>query len=80
MEELPHTALGALVELFRANRHAELEATALDLAAKYPRSARLLHLLAASRLTRGLSAEAPKHCERPIGSGQTTRRSKISSA
>ena len=58
MGELPRAALVSLVELFKSNRHAELESAALRMAAQYPQSAGVRHLLAASRLSRGLNAEA----------------------
>lgn len=59
MTEYPSRAeLVSLVDLFNANRHGELEPAALRMAAQYPRSAKVLHLLGASRLSRGLTAEA----------------------
>ena len=54
----PRDALLALIGLFRAGRHAELESAAARMAQQYPRTAKALHLLGASRLSRGLNAEA----------------------
>ena len=56
--EPPPAALASLIELFKAGRHSELESRALGMAAQYARSAKVLHLLGASRLTRDLNAEA----------------------
>jgi tetratricopeptide (TPR) repeat protein len=56
--EPPRAVLVSLIELFKAGRHAELESIASGLAAKYLGSAKVRHLLGASRLSRSLNAEA----------------------
>ena len=56
--EPPAPSLTALVNLFNAKMHTELEAEALRMCERYPQSTRLMHLLGASRLARGLNAEA----------------------
>ena len=56
--EPPREVLLSLVALYNAGRHVELESAALRASAQYPRSARPLQLIGASRLSRGLAAEA----------------------
>ncbi|MBK9243865.1 MAG: tetratricopeptide repeat protein [Burkholderiales bacterium] len=56
--EPPREALLSLLALYNAGRHAELEPATLRTAAQYPRSAKPLHLLGASRLSRGQTAGA----------------------
>ncbi len=58
MDEPSREVLMSLVALYNAGRHDELEAAAVRTVAQYPRSARPLHLLGASHLSRGRHAEA----------------------
>ena len=51
--EPPRESLVSLVALYNGGRHEELETAALELAAQFPRSAKVMQLLGASRLTRG---------------------------